>query len=100
MGIEVASSPNNGELFRLILSSSLLFANLLFDIASRFNVIVHLLDAAIVQFHAHISYAGNTTIMGDDNHGSPLFGETLEQLNDTFTVARIQIASWLIGQNY
>src|SRR5438874_13832831 len=84
----------------LFLLSTLLLICQSNDTTNWSYVVIHCFDLPIFQFHRDIGLLCNATIMGDDNNGLSLFGELLQQLNDKFSIARVQIACWLVCQDY
>src|SRR5258707_3291247 len=77
-----------------------LFLVCLGERACRSNIVPHTSDPAILHFQTHIGLPRDAAIVGDYNHSLTLLGELLQQLDDPFAIAVIQVAGRLVRQDH
>src|SRR5260370_14961934 len=57
-------------------------------------------NPAIVEVNDPVTVLGVLLVMGDLDYGGAGIVESLEKLHDLFALARVQVSSRLVGQNY
>ena len=68
--------------------------------ACRSNIAPHTSDPAILHFQAHVRLPRDAAIVGDHDHSLTLLGKLLQQLDNPFAIAVIQVAGRLVRQDH